>query len=384
MRTVLLSLLFFGTLSPLPAQLEQVFDSTYALPYVYAALNSANASGDSLLAARACYALGQHFLRTDKDQKTAFQYLFKSRRLFQQGSDTIGFHLTNKVIAAYYADDFDRIAKERELYNIEQERQKSRFVTLLIVFFFVVVISGIVMVVYNQRYHDQQTIAQQLEEINRQKISALENTLHTETLHAMLSGQEAERQRVSKDLHDGLGGLLASIKYKIEALLSALPRKEAASDVIQLIDEACDEVRNITFNLQPYSIEKFGLPIAIGDIVNKLNSNSPVKIEYQQLLLTELPGGEFATHTFRIVQELVTNALKHADAQHILVQLSTVGKELAVLVEDDGKGFDLASKPEGNGLKNIHSRVNYLKGSIEWQSKPGDGTSVLIHLPIVS
>lgn len=383
MRTVLLSLLFFGLLSPLPAQLEQVFDSTYALPYVYAALNRANASGDSLLAARACYALGQHFLRTDKDQKTAFQYLFKSRQLFQKGSDTLGLYLTNELIAAYYADDFDRIAKERELYSVEQERQKSRFVTLLIVFFFVVVISGIVMVVYNQRYHDQQTIAQQLEEINRQKISALENTLHTETLHAMLSGQEAERQRVSKDLHDGLGGLLASIKYKIEALLSAQPRKDAASDVIQLIDEACDEVRNITFNLQPYSVEKFGLSIAIGDIVNKLNNNSPVKIEYQQLLLIELPGGEFATHTFRIVQELVTNALKHAEAQHILVQLSTVGKELAILVEDDGKGFDLASKPEGNGLKNIHSRVNYLKGTIEWQSKPGDGTTVLIHLPIV-
>ena len=117
-------------------------------------------------------------------------------------------------------------------------------------------------------------------------------------------------------------------------------------------------------------------------MVNKLNSGGQTKIEYQQLLLNDLPGGEFATHTFRIVQELVTNALKHANAQHILVQLGTVGGELAILVEDDGKGFDPASKPEGNGLKNIHSRVNYLKGSIEWQSSPGEGTSVLIHLPV--
>ena len=234
MRTVLLSLLsFFCFLSALPAQMERVFDSTYALPHVYTALSHANATGDSLLAARASYALGQYYLRVDKEQKRAFQYLFRSRQLFQQAGDTTGLHFTNKVIAAYYADNFDRIEKERERYNIEQERQKSRFVTLLIVFFFVVVISGIVMVVYNQRYHDQQTIAQQLEEINRQKIDALENTLHTETLHAMLSGQEAERQRVSKDLHDGLGGLLASIKYKIEALLPLAPFKKDVSDVIQ-------------------------------------------------------------------------------------------------------------------------------------------------------
>lgn len=382
LRATILCCWVLGYCSPLPAQLDHVFDSTYTLTYLYESLNRADHTQDSALTARASYGLGLYYLGHNNEQNTAFQYLFKSRRLFLQIGDTTGFNQVNQLIAGAYEDDFARIAKEREQYNFLQERQKNRFVTLLVVFFFVVVISGIVMVVYNQRYHDQQTIARQLEEINRQKISALEQTLHTETLHAMLAGQEAERQRVSKDLHDGLGGLLASIKYKIENLLSTIPRQNKDEAVIQLIDTACDEVRNITFNLQPFSIEKFGLPVAIGDMVNKLSSGSTAHIEYQQLLKTDLPGGEFATHTFRIVQELVTNALKHAQARQILVQLSTVGPELVVLVEDDGKGFDPALKQEGNGLKNIQSRLKYLKGTVEWQSAPGEGTSVLMHLPM--
>jgi two-component system, NarL family, sensor kinase len=96
-----------------------------------------------------------------------------------------------------------------------------------------------------------------------------------------------------------------------------------------------------------------------------------------------LPRGEFATHAYRIVQELATNALKHAGANHILVQLSQVNGELVIVIEDDGIGFDLKKSTEGGcGLKNIHSRVNYLKGTIEWYSGVNHGVSVLIHLPI--
>lgn len=383
-RQCLVLLLAVAHTATAAAQLERVFDSTYAVAHLRTTLGRALRQSDTPVMARAYYALGMAHLEAPNSRSEGFGHLFKSSQLFLATKDTVGYYRAAAKLAALYYEDIQAMERERLDRDTEQAKQRDRFVILLVIFFVVVAASIVTMIVYNQRYLDQQTIAEQSEEINRQKIKALEHSLRTETLHAMLTGQEAERQRVSKDLHDGLGGLLASIKHRIEGLPpSGDPKRgNEVAQLRDLIDEACDEVRNVTFNLQPYGVEKFGLLTAVGDLLERLKGQQDMQITFQQWQVPVLPGGEFATHSFRIVQELVANALKHAQAKHLLVQFSGMPGELAILVEDDGKGFDPAQEVPGNGLKNIRSRVSYLKGHIEWDSEVGKGTSVLVHLPI--
>jgi len=238
---------------------------------------------------------------------------------------------------------------------------------------------------YQKRLSANQIIHLQREEINHRKITDLENNLKIKTMNSMILGQEAERERVAKDLHDSLGGLLSTIKLHFDAIQlqdAEVGELTEYKKAYGLIDEACKEVRNISNNMQPGALLKMGLVPAIGDMVNRVKSDETPEIDFQHYDVNGKMEQTTLLNIYRVIQELLNNSIKHSEAKHILVQLIQKEDELMVMVEDDGIGYDPSKIKPGMGTENIASRVSFLKGELSIQTSPGEGTSTLITIPL--
>jgi two-component system NarL family sensor kinase len=135
----------------------------------------------------------------------------------------------------------------------------------------------------------------------------------------------------------------------------------------------------------PEALVKFGLDTALKDFCNDINLSGALKVNYQSIGLDQAVIGQTTAITiYRVIQELINNAIKHAAATQAIVQVSKTNGGLSVTVEDDGKGFDtsILKNAKGIGWNNIESRIDFMKGKVDIQSAPGDGTSVLIELPV--
>ena len=202
-------------------------------------------------------------------------------------------------------------------------------------------------------------------------------------MQSMLTGQEVERERISRDLHDSLGGLLSAIKLQVDKIRSKGVKDDLKKDfqsATALLDNAVSEVRSISQNLQPAALSRLGLVPALKDLIDRYQSDSGPEIIFQEFDIPKKMDQMIALGIFRIVQEILNNAIKHAEAQEVLVQLNVENEDIVILVEDDGIGFDATKKYKSMGLENIKSRVNYLKGTIDVDSRIGEGTSYLIHV----
>jgi two-component system NarL family sensor kinase len=278
-----------------------------------------------------------------------------------------------------------------ELLKIEKEfadernRAQRRTLYILAIGLFVVTISIYFIVkFYDQRISTARIISEQKEEINHQKIRELEDNLKMNSMRSVITGQEIERERIAKDLHDSLGGLLSTIKLQFDNVRS---KKQELADLKEynhahkLLDTAVDEVRTISRNLQPGSLHDLGLVSAIKDLINRFEGDGYPEIDFQYYEMPEKMDKMISLLVYRIIQELLNNSLKHAQAKEILIQINTEDNELVIQYEDDGVGFDQNNlKRKGMGLENIKSRVNYMHGSLIMDSKQDEGMSVLIRI----
>lgn len=211
-----------------------------------------------------------------------------------------------------------------------------------------------------------------------------ENEKQLLALNSILKGQEEERSRMAKDLHDGLGGLLSGIKLTLSSMKGNMILQEKDvqlfSKSIGQLDNAITEMRRVAHNLMPEALLKFGLHEAIQDFCDSINESNTVKVKFVQLGMGTM---EKSTEVvlYRIIQELSNNAIKHAAAKNVLIQIDIHEKGITLTVEDDGKGFDVSAAVKGAGLSNVQSRVDYLKGAIHIHSGIGEGTSVNIEIP---
>jgi signal transduction histidine kinase len=237
---------------------------------------------------------------------------------------------------------------------------------------------------YTQKISTDKIISQQNEEINNQKIRELEDEVKINSMQSMIEGQEIERERIAKDLHDSLGGLLSTIKLQFDSVGSKNNGMRNVKEYVKankLLDTAVSEVRSISHNLQPGALMNLGLVPAIKDLINRFDDENYPEIDFQYYGLPEKIDNMVALSIYRIVQELFHNSIKHSKAKEILLQINKVNDEIIIQFEDDGTGFEIEKlKNKGMGLENIQSRINYLKGSMEFDSAPGEGTSYLIHL----
>ncbi|MFN0213524.1 MAG: ATP-binding protein [Saprospiraceae bacterium] len=333
-------------------QLSQAYNALDSLPLALSYSYRAAEIGDSLLSQERIAAL----------HRLAFQFDTHQKRI-----------------------EIDLLEKEKSVAQEQSKQQQLGLATLGVALAAVLLALFFIVRDYNHRIRANKVIVAQTEEINQQKIRDLENTLKIETMQSMLAGQESERQRVAQDLHDSVGGLLAAAKIQLESMTAKTPQLAKDDDwtkIRGLLDETVSETRHIARNMQPSALLEFGLVTALRDLTARVHGKGMPHITFQHF-------GEFkdldratALNCYRIVQELLQNSLKHAQAKEIMVQITRTDNQLALLVEDDGTGFNPEKVQKGMGTDNIARRAQFLKGEMSVQSANGQGTSTLVTVPI--
>ncbi len=269
--------------------------------------------------------------------------------------------LTNSE-AKYQTEKKDKEIAEQKL-ALEKSASKTRTMNILIVS--LLSASILLWFLFQQR---QKRIQQQLVTIQREQ--------EVRTLESLMEGEEKERLRIAKELHDGVNGDLSAIKFKLSSLLEM--NNTVIKEAVSMIDKSCEQVRAISHNLVPPSLKDFNLLEAVDEYCQSMNGIHSPEITFQHLGNTIVLDKKQEANIFRIVQELVTNSVKHAEANEINVQLSHLENTLQLTVEDNGKGFDKDQvKSDGIGLQNVSSRVDYLNAELDFVSNE-KGTSYTI------
>lgn len=205
---------------------------------------------------------------------------------------------------------------------------------------------------------------------------------------AVINAEENERKRIAADLHDGVGQMMSATKMNLSAFENEITfnnneQKIAFEKLISLVDESCREIRSVSHQMMPNALLKSGLASAVKEFIDKID-NRIIKINLFTEGLHERLDSNTETVLYRVIQECVNNVIKHSGASTLDISLIKDADGISATVEDNGKGFDTTDqqKFEGIGLKNISSRIEFLKGTVDFDSSPGRGTLVAVHVPL--
>lgn len=206
---------------------------------------------------------------------------------------------------------------------------------------------------------------------------------------AVIEAEENERRRIATDLHDGVGQTMSAAKMNLSAIGDEIEfinaeQKTQFEKAINLVDESCREVRNVSHNMMPNALLKAGLAGAVRTFLDNLDKQS-LKVNLYIDGFAEKLDNNIETVLYRVIQEAVNNVIKHAAANQLDISLIREMDMISVTIEDNGKGFDrsMVQNGDGIGLKNIQSRITFLKGTVEWDAAVGRGTAVVINIPCV-
>lgn len=207
------------------------------------------------------------------------------------------------------------------------------------------------------------------------------------SMRSMLEGQEKERSRIARDLHDGLGNLLSSLKVNFGSLqinFDDTNSKKIYGTASEMIDEACTEVRKIAHEMMPQSLKKLGLRKAVEDLVVKMDAVHEFSAELHVHGAEQTFDDNTNVMLFRIIQEVLNNIVKYAQAHEVSVQMVYGEEWFDLTIEDDGIGFDphSANAEKGMGLKSIAFRTEFIGGTYDLNSRMGVGTLVTINIPL--
>lgn len=223
--------------------------------------------------------------------------------------------------------------------------------------------------------------------INEQRIRQLEDEKKLLAARSILEGQEKERQRIARELHDGIGVLLSTASIHFSNLKEQDTDKttlELAGTAYDFLQKAGTEVRRISHNMMPVVLQKFGLCAALEDLFDEVADSSTIEIHHSIAECPERFPEKFEVIIYRIVQEMLNNTLKHAEADRIDFNISISEKTIHIMYRDNGVGFDekAAGQTRGLGLSGISSRVDYLNGKLHLQTSHGTGCEYRIDIPV--
>lgn len=293
-------------------------------------------------------------------------------------------NLQNKKNFMELEAKYNRVENENKILTLQKENQKKELKLknnqILYSMLGLLIVVGIISFYFLlKNLRNQRKINTQKDIIYNQNVIAIKRQKEIEIIQAMIEGEEAERKRIARDLHDGIGSSLSSIKMQLEN--SHESKSNLGSLVILALSKSIKELRLIAYNLVPETINRLGLDAAIHDlcISNSLNN---VTIEYNSFELNNKIKPSHQITIYRIVQELVNNALKHSKATLIIVQCSQNNNLFLLTVEDNGNGLKDDENKKGLGLSNIKKRVDILDGNFEIFSNNDSGTTVNIELNI--
>lgn len=219
---------------------------------------------------------------------------------------------------------------------------------------------------------------------NQLELRIKESKMYT----SFLDGQEDERQRLSRELHDGLGQMIVATKLKAETMVNK--GSGIDSDNIYrlrlMFDSLVDEVRGISNNLMPLVLQEFGLELALKQLCKEIEKHSNINVVFDSQVSNPQFDKRITTYVFRIAQEALNNAVKHADANEIYMALIGNEKAISLTVQDDGIGINTENNPNpnGRGLNSMRERVRLLNGIMDISKGANNGTIVSVKIPLHS
>ena len=228
----------------------------------------------------------------------------------------------------------------------------------------------------------KQLLAEQEKALETQKLTTVLKEQELIAIDAMIEGQEKERQRMANDLHDDLGGLMANVKMHFNALKDK-QSEDLFNKTDRLLDEAYQKVRTVAHAKNSGVIAKQGLLKAVQNMAGKVSANNQIQIEVVYHNLESRFENSLELTLFRIIQELITNVIKHAEATEATIHITNHDDSLNIMVEDNGKGFNTKNIPKasGMGIHSIDKRIENLGGTVTIESEKNKGTSVIIDIP---
>ncbi len=245
-------------------------------------------------------------------------------------------------------------------------------------------------IIENGRVHERSMLLNEeirKEMAEKEELASMMEAQKDTHLRELIQTQDNERKRIASDLHDSLGSLLSTVKLRFNGLQEdfelKIPEKLSRyNDTITMLDEAIHELRQISHNMLPVSLSRFGLNAALETFVEQINASRQLNTQLRILGLDRRLTEEREVAIYRICQELVQNVIKHANASSMSIQIIDHKDTLNIIVEDNGQGMQKQDITRGFGFTTIQSKVNLLKGSFAIESQPGKGTMVLVDLPV--
>ncbi|MBO9681823.1 MAG: sensor histidine kinase [Flavisolibacter sp.] len=222
--------------------------------------------------------------------------------------------------------------------------------------------------------------------LHEQQLQTLQREKELQLLQAAMEGEEKERSRIAKDLHDGVAGMLAAAKMQLSSLSiknDAIKDTKEFTQAVKLLDDSSQEVRLTSHNLMPEILTQHGLEEALRRFCNNISNEQVLKIQYDAFGVIGRFSMGFELTVYRIVQELLNNIVKHSQATEATVQLNVQDDFLSITIEDNGIGFD-KTKPmsSGTGLNSLRHRIQAMNGTLEIDAQPEQGMTAFIGIDI--
>lgn len=327
-----------------------------------------------------------------KNKKLREIELEKNKALYEQ-------ELLNQSLAKQQSK-YEILQRDRkiDLLNKDSEIQKANIINqknelerlamirnIIIVSAILIFIPVIILlIVYRQKVKSKELLALKTEEVNQQKSLEMIRSFEIKTIRAHIEGQEIEKHRIAKELHDGVAGSLAAIKMRLQSLDKILENNPKFNNLLTSVDDVYKEVRTISHNLTPPGMLKYSFVDFLKKYLNEISQSGHFEIEYLfhgEAGLNEITD-ELKVEIYRILQELITNIIKHAQTNFVEVQLIKDRSHINLIVEDQGIGFDFSEKSSGLGLSNLHSRIKALGGKLDIDSLKERGTIISIEIAL--
>jgi signal transduction histidine kinase len=290
--------------------------------------------------------------------KEAYETYGRAFSLFQENYKAENQLQINQLETQFKTKELEEAKKLADAQSLAEKRQKENYLISLVLVISFVLIAFLVLFLRNTR-----------------KNAAIQLRFQHERLASVIEGQEQERSRIAKELHDGIVQDLTLLKMEMFNL-------NQDSDSTTKLDKITKEVRELSYQMMPVTLRELGLIAAIEELLHRSLSKNGIAFEFEHFNYEMRLADKIEVSVYRICQELLTNVLKHADASRVGVVLRKTDKQLTLIVEDNGKGFDIESSKKGIGLESLNSRIALLNGNLEFDSNEQNGTTAFIRIPI--
>lgn len=286
-------------------------------------------------------------------------------------------------------EQYETELKQQQITVLEQENAlkdqeaSNRNLMLALAGLVVLLIAAVALVLY-QRVRRARLVLQQQKQLSDGRINSMLREQEAESMNALLEGQQSERERIAHDLHDGLGNKLVTARLFVHQL-SEQPGNTTDASRLQharnLLDDACNDIKSVARELAEEGEGTFNMTDELTRLMHTVGESRSIKTELDLFKVDATIDYGTGRQILKLVQELISNVLKHAQATRLTVQLTREGSQLSLLVEDNGIGFHPEkAQTSGLGLRSIAMRVENLNGTMSIDSTPGKGTTTIVEI----